>query len=539
VTATGTGLGTTIRVGARLVSFRNDRFDLREERSRVEPAKGVTLGIAGEWASHLGPTGGFADGATPVKLLNDISRAKLVWESAESDIGFGVADAAAMDKGYARGTGLAQAGAASPILAGGLVIQSYSIPSGSATDETVLNRLDGEFAGFARICAGDCVSAIEANSGKVKWGCRFGDGINYASGPRGIWNVTPCSAGGRVFAFGSSGRVYALGLAKGEFLWESHIGAAHERLERARKEACVEKRLARTPDRPYGMLVVAGDALLAPDWEGGLVAFDPPTGKTLLKASTPAGLTSGYNAPVPLTVNHKTYVACVNGAGELRLIDPATGRVLWSHALGVRHAPQPVFGKELLLVFERHPEARHPADTADAGRLGALAGYRLREDGPQRLWQLDGGRYRADLSVDAAMFRKLATRGDGVVYCAVQSDGKNRLAIAQESDGKVLGLVEDCGDAARFHLWGDRLFLASDSGLDGHGVWRTYDLTPDRPVLLSTSAFPSRNKRVNGSEIPTYEVFVDGWMFSREWRAGWGGGVFCYDLRAGQPGEAQ
>jgi hypothetical protein len=29
-----------------------------------------------------------------------------------------------------------------------------------------------------------------------------------------------------------------------------------------------------------------------------------------------------------------------------------------------------------------------------------------------------------------------------------------------------------------------------------------------------------------------YEIFADGFMFCREWRAGWGGGICCYDLRA-------
>jgi hypothetical protein len=77
----------------------------------------------GDWPSHLGANGAFSD-TSGVALVSDIGQAKRVWLSEETGIGFGKAHSGAMGSGYAKGTGLPPSGAASPILAGGLVIQS-------------------------------------------------------------------------------------------------------------------------------------------------------------------------------------------------------------------------------------------------------------------------------------------------------------------------------------------------------------------------------------------------------------------------------
>ena len=97
-------------------------------------------------------------------------------------------------------------------------------------------------------------------------------------------------------------------------------------------------------------------------------------------------------------------------------------------------------------------------------------------------------------------------------------------------DGKGLGEVPDCGRFDRFHLWGDRLLL-SDAANDRQAAWRVYDLNIERPAALGAGVLASENHRIRGDEMPAYEVFADGFVFIREWREGWGGGLFCYDLR--------
>ncbi len=495
----------------------------------------VPIRITGEWPSHLGPGGAFADAAAqPAKLVDDVAQAKLVWRSEETGIGFGKAHSGAMGSGHAKGTGLPGSGAASPILAGGLVIQSYFLPRGPVKDEAAAQRLGGKFDNFTFIVADDVVVAIDAATGKTRWKQVFADkGINYAPGKRGEWNVTPCAAGGKVFAFGTTGRLYGLELATGKLLWESNIGPVHERLEAAKKEALANKRMVKGGVRPYGMLIAADGVLLAPDWSGGLLGIDPANGKTLWRATDKGGLTSGYNSPTPVTVNGKAYVVCVNGSGDLRLVDHRNGgKVLWTHALGSQHMTQPAFGKDLLLVMDENKKA---GEKNAKQRFGVLAGYRLSEKGAERVWQLDGGKYPVECWLDGGPGRRVATRRDGVVYHGAWWGNQSKLAIVREADGKVLASQDDCKHFWVVYLWGDRFFFLTDIQHGAHSTWQVYDANPEQPKMLSEGKFPSDCMRTCGYEVPLYEIYADGFMFCREWKEGWGGGISCYDLRKAKP----
>ena len=495
------------------------------------PAKTEPPGLKSEWPSYLGPQNTFADmSPTPVKLLDDVTQAKLVWESEETDIGFGKAFSGAMGSGFAKGTGLPPSGAATPILAGGLVIQSYFLPRGPARDEAASARLKGEFTNFTCIAADDVVIAMDAATGKTRWKQVFADkGINYAPGKRGEWNVTPCAADGKVFAFGATGRLYGLELATGKVLWESNIGPVHERLEAARKEALDKKQLVRPGVRPYGMLVASDGVLLAPDWADGLLGLDPATGKQLWRVAANGGVTSGYNCPMPVTVNGKPYVACVNGAGEVRLVDHRAGKVLWTHPLGSLHLTQPVFGRELLLALDANPHKKREEKETRA-QFGVLAGYRLRETGATRVWQLDGAKYPVELWLDGGPARKIATRRDGVVYHAAWWGNQSKLVTVRESDGVVLADAE-CQHYWVIYLWGDRFFFLTDIQHGAHSTWQAYGPDPARLTRLSEAKFPSSSQRTCGYEVPLHEIYADGFMFCREWRLGRGGGIACYDLR--------
>jgi outer membrane protein assembly factor BamB len=498
----------------------------------AEPA-GTGVPITGAWPSYLGANNAFADAsAEPVKLLDDVRKAKLVWQSEETGIGFGKAFSGAMGGGYAKGTGLPPSGAATPILAGGLVIQSYFLPRGPVWGLDAEKRLGANFEtykNFTYVAADDVVIAIDAATGKTRWKAVFEDkGITYAAGKRGEWSVTPCAADGKVFAFGTTGRLYALDLATGKVLWESHIGAVHTQLEAAKKLALEQKQMVKPIVRPYGMLIAADGVLLAPDWAGGLLGIDPADGKTLWRLTDRTGITSGYNCPTPVTVAEKPYVVCINGAGALRLIDHKAGKVLWTHPLGSTHFSQPVFGKELLLVLDANTQKKNEANPKF--QYGVLAGYRLDEKGATRVWQLDGATYPVDLWLDGGPSRKINTRRDGTVYYSAWSGNGSKLAIVRESDGEVLSSFE-CGHYWVSYLWGDRFFFLTDIQHGSHSTWRTYDTSPDKPAKMSEGVFASKNARTCGYEVPLYEIYADGFVFIREYRAGWGGGICCYDLR--------
>jgi outer membrane protein assembly factor BamB len=500
---------------------------LSAEAAEPAPGAGAPGVIRGEWPSFLGPNYAFA-GPADFKLVDDVSKARVVWDSEERGIGFGKAYSGAMRGGFAKGSGLGPSGAASPILAGGLVVQSYFLPRGpvwSADAEKGLGANFAECKSFTYVAADDVVIAIDAATGKTRWKAVFEDkGINYAPGKRGEWNVTPCAADGKVFAFGTTGRLYCLELASGKVLWESNIGPVHEQLEQAKKQGLEQRQMVRPAGRPYGMLVALDGMLLAPDWAGGLLGVEAATGKTLWRATQPGGVTSGFNCPAPVQLGGKSFVACVNGNGDLRLIDHKTGQILWSHALGSLHLTQPVFGKELLLVMDANTQKkRNEADTR--AQFGVLAGYRLDEKGATRVWQLDGAKYPTELWLDGGPARKIVTRRDGVIYHAAWWGSQSKLAIVRESDGKVLSDF-DCQHYWVIYLWGDRFYFLTDIQHGSHGPWRAYTTDPEKPEKLSEAILPKPGPRVCGYEVPLYEIFADGFMFCREW-----GGVRCYDLR--------
>ncbi len=502
-------------------------------------ADGGPAKIAGAWPNHMGPTLSFTDPGGAA-LIDKLSEVRVAWKSEEGGIGFGKAHSHAMQSGYLRGTHLPPSGAASPILAGGLVVQAYYLPSGDVWSEAAEKSLGAgfkDFKSFALVSADDVVIAIDAATGKTRWKKVFaGKGVNRGAGKRGEWNVTPCAGDGMVFAMGSAGRIYCLELATGKLLWESHIGAVHEAIEKDRAAALKERRFVKAPGRPYGMLMVAGGVLLAPDWAGGLLGIDPASGRTLWHASERSGITSGFNSPAPVSVGGRPYVACVNRTGDLRLIDHRTGKVLWTHALGSMHLTQPVFGKELLLVMAPNTERVDPKQKdpkQSPPNFGVLAAYRLSEAGATRVWQLDGAKYPVECKLDGGPSRKIATRRDGVIYHAAWWGHQSKLAIVRESDGKVLSGLDDCGHFWCVYLWGDRFFFLTDIQHGKHSVWQVYDLNAAVPTKLDEAAFPGYGThRVCGYEVPLYSIFADGFMFCREIRAdrSWGG-IVCYDLR--------
>jgi outer membrane protein assembly factor BamB len=495
-------------------------------------AESVPPARTADWPSYLGPNHAFADTQTPpVRLLDDITQAKLVWRSEEGGIGFGKAYSGAMKGGFAKGSGLPASGAASPILAGGLVVQFYSLPRGPLAGNAPTEGPMKEFASFWSISADDVVIGIDAATGKTLWKRVFEDqGIGYGAGKRGEFAVTPCAADGRVFALGTAGRLYGLELATGKVLWQSNIGPVHEQIEAAKKVAIETRQPLKRTHAPYGQLLVVDGILLVPDWSAGVRGVDPASGKLLWAAGDKGGLTSRYNCPAPVVVDGKSYAVCVNRTGDLRLLDPRKGTLLWTHALGSMHLTQPVFGKELLIAFDTYRDPSSTDKRVAQGGLGVLAGYRLSLTGAQRVWQLDPKTYAAHLWPDAGPSRKIATRRDGIIYHGAHGGSTGKLAVVEEATGKVLNPPDDVAHYWCINLWGDRLFFQTDIQHGAHASWRVYDANPATFKLLGEAKFPSDAQRTCGYEVPLHEIYADGFVYIREWRDRWGG-ISCYDLR--------
>ncbi len=495
---------------------------------------GSTVVLKTDWPSYLGPEGNFSE-PSQARLLDDMTRVRLVWESEEREIGFGKANTSAGKSGLGpEFFGLPPGGQASPIVAGGLVVMAYFVPRGDVWDTEVQARMGPRFQkNVWLVGADDVVIGIDAATGRTKWKRVFQDkGINTGAGKRGGWAVTPCAADGTVFSLGTTGRVYALDLATGKPLWESDIGATHERLEAAKKRGLANRRLAvkaANLGRQYGILAVACGVLLVPDWNGGLLGFDTQRGTCLWRQQ---GLLSGFNGPCPVRIEGKEYTVCVDRKGFMRLIDPTSGSILWTVALRSEHLTQPVASGKHLLVFESN--AVHK-DGGEVNRRGVLAGYRFDTKGAQRRWILPA-EYAHELKLDSGPARRVIPR-DGFVYhlCVRRIPKKSRvLLIIREEDGAILRSQEI--EAGQFYVWGNRLITVTDithrPRAANREIWQLHTLDPadfrrlGAPWHVNSRADPV-HFATGGYELPVYEAYAGGLMYCRVM-----GGIRCYDLRA-------
>lgn len=503
------------------------------------------LVLHNEWPSYLGPNGNFSE-SSGAYLIDDMTKVRLLWESEEKKIGFGKAHTGAGKTGVGKDFfGLPPGGEASPIVAGGMVIMSYFAPTGDVWDKRIEKQMGEKFEKHVwLVAADDVVIAMDAATGRTRWKRVFaGKGANRGAGKRGGWAVTPCAAGGRVFAIGTTGRLYALDLATGEPLWESNIGETHKKIEADKVKALAEGRLVKV-DRPYGMLVVVDGVLLAPDWQGGLIGIAAKSGEPLwrLGKGSREQILSGLNAPCPVRVGEKRYVACVNRIGEMRLIDPKAGRVLWTVPLKCEHLTQPVAGNDHLIVFESNPNYREGKQEG-INQVGVLAGYRFDEKGAERVW-VSPADYAHEMKLDAGPARRVIAR-DGLIYYLNRSKRSSKadqsdksytsytLLLLRESDGRIL--QEKPVDAGQIYLWGDRLITVTDiqhrPRAANKEIWQMHTADPaDFRALGSGWWVNNPAGRVHyatgGYEVPVYEAFADGLMFTRVM-----GGIRCYDLR--------
>lgn len=502
------------------------------------------------WDNYAGPEGRFAD-RSGVRLMEDLSQIRVAWTGEDNRIGYGKTTTRGVPADFGD---IPPGGCASPIVANGLALQAYFLPSGDVVDALAW-RAEGREAATLRqrylVGADDIVLAVDAATGRNRWKRVFeGLGVSVPMGKRTGWGITPAASEGRVFAVGTTGRVFALDLDSGNVLWQSDVGARHRQLEEAKRQAL---RNGRAVSRDmgfrsvWGMVVVVDGVAVVPDLDRGLIGFDVRTGRKRWELSHDGGITSGWNTPAPMMVGGRRHLVAVNATGDLRLIHPENGNVLWTHPLGSHHLTHPVPGEELLFVFD--PVATDDVPMLAPGRQqdrsGCLAGYRLTERGAARVWAAPHA-LRRELNLDGGPCRCAAIR-DGRIYlhqsCRVnmaEGQARNRpagemvhdLHILREGDGRVLHTARDV-PFRQFHLWGDKFIAVSDvhhrPSRWRPELWQMYPLGPDnfRP-LGEPWQLNSRmgHYPCGGYEVPLFDVFADGYLICRAL-----GYLKAYDLR--------
>jgi outer membrane protein assembly factor BamB len=474
--------------------------------------------ITHDWPCYSGPLGTFAD-ETKTPLLDDFSQAKLVWKSEDKSIGWGKTTTGDRPSSP-REPGLYPSGQGSLIVAGGMVIAAYFIPSGQVIHKEFESN-PPELRQRGMVMADDVILAVDAATGKTKWKQVFaGKGVNCQSGKRPRYGATPAAAQGKVFHIGTTGRIYCVDLVDGKPLWESFIGTEPPKMidEQAGK-ALVQASSKGNGIRFLLNLVVCDQVLLVPSGDT-LLGFDIASGKRLWECD---GVLSGHNVPSPVKVENQWTLFCVNGKGEMRLMEAKTGKVFWQRALspGFRYTTQSVAADSKAFVW-------NPGETVvENGKdriLGKPACYELKLDGAKLLWELPG-KYQHAMGGDGGESAKIGYR-DGRAYFGTT---EYAFVAVNAADGKILGkLAPKTTSFGSFSLWGDKFVMTGDNSHESMGWSCSY--TPHTLELAPTgkSYSPRGNQGVSGYIIPMRDPFADGFQFTRTAT----GQIWCYDLRA-------
>jgi outer membrane protein assembly factor BamB len=296
-----------------------------------------TMPLSG-WPCWRGPTGD--NRAIPAEgaLVTSYDDVTLVWESGDT-----IPDG--LNCSMTAGTRCLEVsgGYASPIVYDNKVYLFYYVPSGDVYD-SAFSAETGESARWL-IEADDVVHCFDASNGETLWKKVFArKGLNFSGSGKTGPQLTPCTAGDRIFAMGTMGRVYCLDAQRGDSLWENNIGGRFDMMQMVKDSALANKAMP-VFNRDFmscpmviGGAVVCNTHLLAKgdfyDYEdgyAGLIAFDAESGEKLWHKDTCAGYLSTPTRWVADDGNE--FIITANDGyhpyQKMWCIEPLTGRVLW------------------------------------------------------------------------------------------------------------------------------------------------------------------------------------------------------------------
>jgi len=522
--ATCESAGAAVAVTARLLAW-------EQLAKRSDP-----LDASKAWPAWYGPDCNFAAEPSGRRLVGSLRQARLIWKSQER---FGSGKAQSPRYGViAEDSGrlplLPSGGGASPVAAGGNVYVYYLVPSGDAVDEALLGQrrekakpkpLPRWEPDLWRIAADDCIACIDGRSGQTRWRTTYrGAGANWHDSKAGPCNVTPCLSNGRVFAIGSTGRVYCLDAATGRELWQASIGRRHFVIEAAKRTALRQRRYGKlTFNRDFGGApTVAGGVVVLPDFTSkgacGLLALDAETGKRLWHIPAAAA-----EDAVPLRYEHggKEYVISgvpgrdKNAPGRIICVEPRTGKVHWAITEGIKaNATVMSIWRDYLIV---HAPAAGKPPVATKGEPVAMACFRISPDGFEHRWTL---------SVERGWWKEHPPAvAAGYLYARLIGP---KLLCIDVATGKVVAAAEQhLGTAGATMLWADGHVIVDQDGSHS-GTELSYFRADPKRGRLERLGEPWSPPHAHGTTYHPQHAhpYVDGRLLIRG-----ADGIYCYDLR--------
>ena len=226
-----------------------------------------------------------------------------------------------------------------------------------------------------------------------------------------------------------------------------------------------------------------------------------------------------------MTFDETEYVLCATSSGELRLIDPKSGKVLWTvKDLGPnRHTLTPDSQRVIVNVSGK-----------EKGEYGRLACYELSLTGAKRIWEMpDEFEYGHAWWPDDGAHRKIVQHeGKAHLMFAVRkSKSEPRIVSPVTVDtatGKILAERRNMDHPMIMpSIVEDRLLFFGD--LNHHPAWGKWWLLPkDFPANKPLpEAVPFDHLLTSGYEVQLEFPIVAGRVFMRSIE----GKIVCYDIQ--------
>jgi outer membrane protein assembly factor BamB len=498
-------------------------------------------GADSPWPQANGPFGNFNPRQWGAKLVDDLKDARKLWVSESNDLGRAKGSASGYTEMLADPT--THAGSASGLIVAEVKVFASSFrPRGDVWAEKQVRVAQdlGKFTGDrlaalkrnTALDADDLTVAIDLKTGKTAWrAVEEGKGLNRAGGKRLHFHLTPAYHSGRVFSMGTTGRVYCYDAGTGKKLWEDDTGSLVKPAT-ALKEKLLKERNELPGGEGMGMsLVTAGGVLVVPQYgkpgqDVGLRGLHTETGKTLWEV--PA-CTSRYATPAVWTHEDKQYLLVATIKGELRLIDPTNGKVLWTVS-GLEPVYYPLSPSENHVFVNVKSEKENSKKPGQSwGRIGA---YRITPEKAELAWKTpDKPEFWFENHMDICAMRRIQTR-NGLVYLFTQGhtlDPKTSAThfnILDEKTGTPLFTTTDLKGSPQVFLVEDRMLYSPDAAHFKAIKWQFLTLDPKNFKPLG-ELWLAPHDNTTAYEVFIELPYVDGLLMMRTWK----GQVVCYDLR--------
>lgn len=516
--------------------MRQNRFALIATILLAIPlASSARAGDKADWPSFVGPDGTRTPNQLGHRLVDDLNEMEPAWVlKHHTSVGKGLYPST-LRRSRELGIEPFYGGASNPIAADGLIFLSYYRPDGKAEARakgwrTVSDPTEYLPDWFFSVTADDILLAIDAETGKIRWeAVEKSKGLNRLAHKRAHWSVSPAYDKGRVYSMGSMGILYAYDARTGRKLWET---STSEYLRKLRDEHIKKKQLVWKHADDQSSLIVADDVVLVA--RRSLAGYDAKSGKHLW--SIPEAIMSKHGTPSIWTRGDKTYVLTHTGtSGELRLIDPADGKIVWTYkGIGPHLGTVTVVDDIVILPFTSEKSDKTRRGVPALHMYGAM---KLTLQGPEKLWVLpDQPAYWQHWHHDKGPRYRVAAR-DGKAYISIDMERdyikgpkRGNLLVVDVKTGKILSEQRTRRGGVPC-LFEDRILLLQDYA-HSNPVTLSYWTADDKPRKLNgTMAMPY--DAISGYYVPIEPIYYKGKIYCRSLL-----GMHCFDLRKPEPEQA-